>query len=308
MSWFRYIGFDYDNGVLREGFDYPVLGLEIEADTAPNEEYELITDVNYLSVIRGSHYIESIKDPLIAKDFRNLNLDTDLISGVSINYEFKFNNDGSFREVLAKHGNNNVCKITFSYIENQSDLSDNLPPSLTGVIQKKEIHEFFFEDGQTLDSFDTLEGRSGMSRVTSKEVDVFYPNLYTQLQFGSRKREQLQIIASEKLAIATIVLGIFSNDRQAKRFAQRISDKYDRQFNQFKDRATDTIFNRIQNDTANNVGGILDNVFPALTSINSLPELQKQQLLGAIQLYGLEDMLGKTLRDYTVGKLRGELK
>ena len=306
MTWFKYIGFNYEAGVLLSGYEYPENGLLVEADTQP-ENYEPVTDINYLTYLRGKHYIETLVDTKTNKDYRNLIDSVDLRSGVSINYQYDFNNDGTFSKVTALHGLNKVYEITFTYEYNQEDIDDNRPISLVGVNKKVEKTLYYFEDGQTIDDFDDVEGRTLEDRLTSKEIEFTYPNLYSQLQFGAKKREQLQIIATEKLAISTILLGIYSNNNQARKLAQRLSNKYDRQFNQYRDRATDTIFNKIETDDANNIGVILDNIFPDLATIDLMPEPQRTQIQGAIQLYGLQDVVGKTLRAYVLGKLKGEL-
>lgn len=306
-KWFVYDGYD-GNGRILNGFAY-TSDIYIEGGES-HAGYTEVTDPILLAKLRGKHYIQTIADPtVLEEDHRSINYETELRTGISLDKYFILNNDGTLHEFYRdddRDGVVNKCiHIDYIYEYNPDDLAMGLAPSLVQVIKKTKVWCYYLEDGVTLDNSDDLAGRTGTQRVTSKEKVKYYHTTQERLEMGSKRRKNLEVIASEKMATAFVLLGVLPSQADGIGKAKEIASFYSNDLTEYRDHANDSVFNSITNDAQ---FPELDTIFPDQATIDAMPEPQKSQLNGAIALYGLEDMRGKSIKTYVVEKLKGEVK
>lgn len=261
---------------------------------------------------KGVHYLRLLcTDHTKDKDLISINYKTDLKSGIYLDPNFKLTNDGLLDYYTHLHNNKGVIHITYKYQYSQKDLENpNIPLSSKEVLKKIKLLEFFFEDG-TLDTSDTDNGRFMEHRLTSKEKEKRYSNLIQKLELGAKRRKNIKSAASKVIGAALILLGICSNDEEAKNKMSIVTGSFNSEFNQYQEFGFGDIYESLSNDK--NID-FLDAYFPTSNEINSMhlagqiTEIEKLQMLGAVQLYGMEDIQGRTIKNYLIEKLKGNLK
>jgi len=242
-------------------------------------------------------------------DLSSIDYKNSLLSGIRLEPNIHFTNDGLIDKVIYTWEGREVLCITEKYEYNPNHVSDpNTPISKYGIKSRIKTWEYFFTNGD-LDTSDRDSDNNGEERLSSKDKSKTYNNI-TGREVGEKRRSNITIILSEKVGTMLVVLGIFNNSSHAFNEMRKIANSYSGAFSQFEKYGSTFIFKKINEDTKFdwlNTNILSNEQIDQAVSSGSMSATQAGQIKGAIQIYGLEDLQGRSVREYFVEKLKGNL-
>jgi len=222
-----------------------------------------------------------VNKTLFDKDFRDINYRTELKSGIKLNGVYQYSDDGFvihtdlYNNYIspADMGELIVC-VSESYTTDPNDIS--LKPTARRVISKIKTRSWIDLEGNT-DSVNT--------KITNKLYDTFQK----QNAEGKRRRENVVNIMSRNVAIGGIFSGAFSSENDANEKLISLMEQYSGGFGSYNKTGQGSLFEDILNDVSN-----------TWLSVTVADTPQTQALVPF--------MIGLTLRNYIVDKLKGIIK
>jgi len=262
-------------------------------------------DLQQLSVISdGYHLIRDLVTPYAKKkDLISINYKTDLKSGVRLDPIYYFTNDGLLEKTMYLYENNPVITVYESYQYNTTDeANSNMNISKRGIHSRTKIWRYYFEDGSLDES--NKEG-------TYKEKTKKYSTDIEGLIVGAKRRNNIQIILSQRAGTLLVIMGVFSGTKEVKDAMRSVSAEYSADFQEYEKYGTELIIDKIASDTKYpwlNTYIPSDQNLANLVTAGQMSATQEGMLKGAFSAYDLTNIQGMTIRDYFVEKLKGNIK
>jgi hypothetical protein len=248
------------------------------------EEYSL-----YISSLRNrkKHFIRSITLPSESgKDLFSINYKKDLLPGIRLEDENIFSDHGSIQKTNYYHGEDEnkklVLVVSEEYQYHSEDLIedenhiDYVNPSQKRAVSRTKKWNYAFEDG-TLD----------------EELTNLRPKKYNtnrkSIKEGQRRRKNIIFTYSYNVGLAGILSGIFSSSKDANKKMKELHAKHSAPMNEWEDFGSELIYLELENDSTTSW---LDTIV--------VDTAQTQ--------YMCPWMIGLTLREYSITKLKGKTK
>jgi len=241
------------------------------------------------------HYIRKLVVPSAqSKDLFSIHYKVDLLSGIRLEPEFVFTNDGFLSETRYYYEYNDlenvahkdlVLIVSESYTTHPDD--DELNPSERSVQTRTKVWKWAYTDG-TVDE------------VNVKTKTKKYKTSSQQIRIGTRRRSNIIGVMSDNVGMALIFLGQATGRKDAQKKMRKFARIYDHVMNPYKVYADTGIYEETLNDT---VTTWLDTVVPPSSTLPTAL-LPYKPLFDSV----LIDMQGKTIRAYMINKFKGILK